>query len=144
MPLELPRQGRPWPELRDEMTAMRGNDLDWKHGRHGAYVWYASDELEDVLREAFGMFLIENGLGMRAFPSIARMENETLAMVRSLLHGDDETAGIFTSGGTESIFLGVLAMREWARHERPGITRPEIVAPHSAHPALNKIGRAHV
>lgn len=138
MPLELPRQGRPWPDLRDEMSAMRGNDLDWKHGRHGAYVWYASDELEDVLREAFGMFLIENGLGMRAFPSIARMENETLAMVRSLLHGDDETAGIFTSGGTESIFLGVLAMREWARHERPGITRPEIVAPHSAHPALNK------
>ena len=66
MPLELPAQGRPWPELRDEMAAMRGNDLDWKHGRHGAYVWYASDELEDVLREAFGMFLVENGLGMRA------------------------------------------------------------------------------
>jgi glutamate/tyrosine decarboxylase-like PLP-dependent enzyme len=138
MPLELPTTGRPWPELRDEMAAMRGNDLDWKHGRHGAYVWYASDELEDVLREAFGIFLVENGLGMRAFPSIARMENETLAMVRSLLHGDDETAGIFTSGGTESIFLAVLAMREWARHERPGVSRPRIAAPHSAHPALNK------
>ena len=138
MPLELPTTGRPWPELRDEMAAMRGNDLDWKHGRHGAYVWYASDELEDVLREAFGMFLVENGLGMRAFPSIARMENETLAMVRSLLHGDDETAGIFTSGGTESIFLAVLAMRESARHERPAVSRPRIAAPHSAHPALNK------
>lgn len=138
MPLELPRQGRPWPELREEMTAMRGNDLDWKHGRHGAYVWYASDELEEVLREAFGMFLVENGLGMRAFPSIARMENETLSMVRGLLGGDDETAGIFTSGGTESIYLAMFALREWARHERPGIVRPEVVAPHSAHPALNK------
>jgi glutamate/tyrosine decarboxylase-like PLP-dependent enzyme len=84
------------------------------------------------------MFLVENGLGMRAFPSIARMENETLAMVRSLLHGDDETAGIFTSGGTESIFLAVLAMRESARHERPAVSRPRIAAPHSAHPALNK------
>ena len=138
MPIELPLNGRPWPELRDEMSAMRGGDLDWKHGRHGAYVWYANDELEEVLREAFGMFLVENGLGMRAFPSIARMENETLAMVRSLLRGDDETAGIFTSGGTESIFLAMLAMREWARHERPGVVRPEVVAPHSAHPALNK------
>lgn len=138
MPLELPLTGHPWPELREAMTAMRDHDLDWKHGRHGAYVWYASDELEDVLREAFGMFLVENGLGMRAFPSIARMENETLSMVRGLLHGDDETAGIFTSGGTESIFLAVLAMREWARHEWPGIARPVVVAPHSAHPALNK------
>ncbi|MGE0601468.1 MAG: aspartate aminotransferase family protein [Dehalococcoidia bacterium] len=138
MPLEMPAQGRPWSELREEMTAMRGSDLDWKHGRHGAYVWYANDDLEHVLREAFGMFLVENGLGMRAFPSIARMENEVLAMVRSLLHGDDETAGIFTSGGTESIFLAIHAMREWAAHERPGIVRPEIVAPHSAHPALNK------
>ena len=138
MPLEMPLQGRTWPELRDEMTEMRGSDLDWKHGRHGAYVWYANDDLEHVLREAFSMFLVENGLGMRAFPSIARMENEVLAMVRSLLHGDDETAGIFTSGGTESIFLAIHAMREWARHERPGIVRPEIIAPHSAHPALNK------
>ena len=138
MPQDLPLAGRPWPELRDEMSAMRGNDLDWRNGRHGAYVWYANDELEHVLQESFSMFLVENGLGMRAFPSIARMENEVLGMVRTLLSGDDETAGIFSSGGTESIFLAVLAMREWTRKERPGIERPTIVAPHSAHPALNK------
>jgi len=138
MPLDLPENGRPWEELREEMSQMRASDLDWKHGRHGAYVWYANDELEHVLREAFGMFLVENGLGMRAFPSIARMENETLAMVRGLLHGDDETAGIFTSGGTESIFLAIFAMREWARRERAGVVHPNVVAPHSAHPALNK------
>ncbi len=117
---------------------MRANDLDWKHGRHGAYVWYANDELEEVLKEAFSMFLVENGLGMRAFPSIARMENEVLSMVRGLLSGDDETAGIFTSGGTESIFLAMFALREWAHAERRGGSRPEVVAAHSAHPALNK------
>jgi len=117
---------------------MRANDLDWKHGRHGAYVWYASDDLEHVLREAFGMFLVENGLGMRAFPSIARMENETLSMVRGLLGGDEETAGIFTSGGTESIFMAMFALREWAKQEKRGVSRPQVIAPHSAHPALNK------
>lgn len=138
MPQDLPQTGRTWPELRDEMTAMRGNDLDWRNGRHGAYVWYANDELEHVLKESFSMFLVENGLGMRAFPSIGRMENEVLAMVRTLLSGDDETAGIFSSGGTESIFLAVLAMREWSRKERPQLESPTIVAPHSAHPALNK------
>jgi glutamate/tyrosine decarboxylase-like PLP-dependent enzyme len=138
MVMQLPEKGRPWAELEPEMQAMRGHDLDWKHGRHGAFVWYANDELEHVLRESFGMFLVENGLGVKAFPSIGRMENEVLAMVRGLLSGDEETAGIFTSGGTESIFQGITAMREWARKERPEVRQPEIVAPRSAHPALNK------
>ncbi|MCC7090095.1 MAG: aspartate aminotransferase family protein [Dehalococcoidia bacterium] len=138
MVMQLPEKGRPWAEIEPEMQAMRGHDLDWKHGRHGAFVWYANDELEHVLRESFGMFLVENGLGVKAFPSIGRMENEVLAIVRSLLGGDEETAGIFTSGGTESIFQGITAMREWARKERPDVRQPEIVAPHSAHPALNK------
>ncbi|MCZ7576715.1 MAG: aminotransferase class V-fold PLP-dependent enzyme [Dehalococcoidia bacterium] len=138
MVMQLPEKGRPWAEIEPEMQAMRGHDLDWKHGRHGAFVWYANDELEHVLRESFGMFLVENGLGVKAFPSIGRMENEVLTIVRSLLGGDEETAGIFTSGGTESIFQGITAMREWARKERPDVRQPEIVAPHSAHPALNK------
>ncbi|WP_098502659.1 pyridoxal phosphate-dependent decarboxylase family protein [Tepidiforma thermophila] len=135
--MPMPEHGRLWPELAAEMEAMRAGDLDWRHGRHGAYVWYASDELEHVLREAFGMFLVENGLGIRVFPSLARMEAEVLEAVADLLGGPG-APGIFTSGGTESIFLAVAAMREWARAERPGLRRPAVVAPHSAHPALDK------
>jgi glutamate/tyrosine decarboxylase-like PLP-dependent enzyme len=138
MPLELPGEGRPWDSLAEEMSAMREHDLDWRRGRHGAYVWYADDELEHVLREAFGMFMVENGLGLRVFHSIQRMEREVLSIVAGLLHADDEAAGIFTSGGTESIFQAIYAAREWARETKPGITSPEFVAPHSAHPALNK------
>ncbi len=138
MPLDLPANGRTWSEIREEMVAMRDHDLDWRNGRHGAYVWYASDDLEDVLREAFGMYMVENGLGIRVFPSIGRMEREVLSIVHGLLSGDDETSSVFTSGGTESIFVAIYAAREWARANRPGIVRPEIVAPHSAHPALNK------
>lgn len=138
MTLELPERGRAWSEIRDEMVEMRGGDLDWRNGRHGAYVWYANDELEDVLREAFGMFMVENGLGIRVFPSIGRMEREVLGAVQGLLSGDAETASIFTSGGTESIFLAVFAAREWARANGKGGTQPEIVAAYSAHPALSK------
>jgi glutamate/tyrosine decarboxylase-like PLP-dependent enzyme len=138
MPMPLPEHGRPWPELRAEMEAMRDGDLDWRAGRHAAFVWYANDDLEEVLREAFGMFIVENGLGVKVFPSIGRMEAEALAMVRSLLSGDDETASVMTSGGTESIFLAVMAAREWAREHKPHVREPEVVAPWSAHPALNK------
>ncbi len=138
MPIELPARGRPWDELREEMEGMRGRDLDWRHGRHGAYVWYADDGLEHVLREAYGMFMVENGLGLWAFPSIGRMEREVLGMVQGLLSGDDQAASVFTSGGTESIFVAMYAAREWARANRPGIVSPEIVAAHSAHPAVSK------
>ncbi len=138
MRARIPDSGRPWRELYAEMEAMREHDLDWRRGRHGAYVWYANEELETVLREAYGMFMTENGLGIRVFPSIARMEQEVLEIVSGLLDGGDDTAGIFTSGGTESIFLAISAMREWGRAIKPGVARPRIVAPHSAHPALNK------
>lgn len=138
MSMDLPEKGRPWEELRQEMEAMRSRDLDWRHGRHGAYVWYADDGLEHVLREAYGMFLVENGLGLWAFPSIGRMEREVLAMVQGLLSGDEQTASVFTSGGTESIFVAMFAAREWARATRPDVTTAEIVAAQSAHPAVSK------
>lgn len=138
MSARLPEQGRPWPELRAEMEAMRANDLDYRRGRHGAYVWYADEALEEVLREAFGMFMAENGLGLRAFPSINRMEQEVLEIVQGLLSAPEGAAGIFTSGGTESIFLAMLAAREWARRERVVPGTPVVVAPYSAHPAVSK------
>ncbi len=80
------------------MTAMRGDDLDWRSGRHGAYVWYANDELEEVLKEAFSMYLVENGLGVRVFHSIGGMEREVLAMVRGLTER--------TGGGSEHLHVG--------------------------------------
>jgi sphinganine-1-phosphate aldolase len=135
---EMPAEGRDWPALAAEMAAMREGDLDWRRGRHGAYVWYADDGLEHVLREAYGMFMVENGLGIRVFPSIQRMEAEVLSIVAGLLHAPADAAGIFTSGGTESIFQAVYAAREWARETRPQVAVPAFVAPHSAHPALNK------
>ncbi|MFQ5380148.1 MAG: pyridoxal phosphate-dependent decarboxylase family protein [Dehalococcoidia bacterium] len=134
----LPDEGRPWGDLEAEMSAMRDGDLDWRKGRHGAYVWYADDELEEVLARAFSMFMVENALGIRVFQSIRRMETEVLDTVAGLLHAPEGSAGVFTSGGTESIFLAVHGMREWAKASRPALERPTVVAPHSAHPALNK------
>ena len=140
MPAALPQQGRNWDDIRQELTDMREGDLDWRSGRHAAFVWYASDELEEVLKAAFSMYLVENGLGIRVFKSLARMENEVLEMVRGLLSAPEGAASIFTSGGTESIFQSLFAAREWARVNKPEVTRPEFVAPHSAHPALSKAG----
>ena len=130
--------GRSWPELARALRALKRDDLDWRRGRHAAFVWHADEDVERVAREAYTLFMTENGLGLRVFPSLRRMEADVVAMVRHLLGGDDATTGHLTSGGTESIFLATHAARQWARQQRPEITEPEIVAPWSAHPAVNK------
>ena len=134
----FPREGRSWPELALALRELKRDDLDWRRGRHAAFVWHADDAVEQVARDAYALFMTENGLGLRVFPSLRRMEADVVAMVRHLLGGDATTAGHLTSGGTESIFLATHAARQWARQRRPEVTEPEIVAAWSAHPAVNK------
>ena len=138
MSTRLPDRGRPWDELSREMTDLKRDDLDWRRGRHAAFVWHADDAVETVAREAYALFMTENGLGLRVFPSLRRMEADVVAMVAGLLGGDASVTGHMTSGGTESIFLAAHAAREWARRHRPDVTTPEIVAAFSAHPAIDK------
>ena len=134
----LPERGRPWAELAGVMADLKRDDLDWRGGRHAAFVWHAGDEVERVAREAYALFMTENGLGLRVFPSLRRMEGEVVAMVAGLVGGDAAVRGHMTSGGTESIFLAAHAAREWARRHRPDVAVPEIVAAFSAHPAIDK------
>ena len=134
----LPRDGRSWPELAQTLRDLKRDDLDWRGGRHAAFVWHADEAVEQVAREAYALFMTENGLGLRVFPSLRRMESDVVAMVAGVLGGDDAVRGAMTSGGTESIFLGAHAARQWARQHRPDVTAPEIVAAFSAHPAIDK------
>lgn len=134
----LPREGRSWPELAQVLRDLKRDDLDWRRGRHAAFVWHADDAVEQVAREAYALFMTENCLGLRVFPSLRRMETDVVAMVRHLLGGDAATTGHMTSGGTESIFLATHAARQWARQRRPELSEPEIIAPWSAHPAVSK------
>jgi glutamate/tyrosine decarboxylase-like PLP-dependent enzyme len=135
---KLAEQGVPWGTLQNVMHEARRGDVDWKRGRVGVYIHYAGEEVLDVAKAAYLEFFSENGLGPRAFPSLARFEAEVIEMTLGLLHGGDGASGSMTSGGTESIFLAVKSARDWARKNRPEIDRPEIVAPRSAHPAFDK------
>jgi len=133
----FPKQGRSWKDLEAQMTELSVNDLDWQHARHSSYVWHASDEVKEVAAKAYTKFMSTNGLGKIVFPSIAGMEQDVIRMVLGNFNSEGG-AGHMTSGGTESIFLAVKAARDWAHDKKPQITHPEIVAPFSAHPAVNK------
>jgi sphinganine-1-phosphate aldolase len=57
-------------------------------------------------------------------------------MTLDLFNGDQDTCGITTNGGTESIVLAILAYREEGR--RKGIKNPNIVISQTAHAAFDK------
>ncbi len=134
----LPKTGRSWDELDREMDAAAAGDVDWRHGRLGVYIHYAGDDVLEVAKKAYLKFFSENGLGPKAFPSLARFESDVVAMTLGLLHGGPDARGAMTTGGTESIFLAVKSARDRARLKHPTLDRPQIVVPRTAHPAFNK------
>src|SRR5271168_3217813 len=138
MRARLPEQGTDWPTLKARMLALAGADVRWREGKTAVYVFNAGAEVEQVQKEAYALFMSENGLGPAAFPSLKRMEEEVVGFGLGLLHGDDEANGVITSGGTDSITMALKAARDFARIDR-GVKGPlNIVLPRSAHPAFDK------
>lgn len=133
----LPTQGTPREAVMSKLRALHADDAKWKDGRTFSLVYFAGDEVSQLLKEAYSEFIAENGLSPVAFPSLRQMECEVVSMAASLLGGDDDVAGTMTSGGTESIMMALKAAREWGRKEK-GLQRPHVIVPASAHPAFDK------
>jgi sphinganine-1-phosphate aldolase len=137
-PYRLPEKGIPKSEVLAAMKSLREKDVRWQEGRVFSLIYYAGEEITDLLKEAFLLFFSENGLNPTAFPSLRQLEIEVVGMASSLLRGEGQVVGNMTSGGTESILLAVKSAREWAHANRPEIREPEMILPFTAHPAFEK------
>lgn len=138
--MRIPSKGSSGDQVLARLEAFRRHDMPWRDGRTWAYVYDPGPEAEKIIKTAFSMYLTENALDPTVFPSTLRLENEVVAMAAAHLSGDENVAGNFTSGGTESIMLAVKAARDYARAKRPEIREPEMVLPATAHAAFQKAG----
>jgi glutamate/tyrosine decarboxylase-like PLP-dependent enzyme len=136
--MRIPEQGWSKQRVLETLERFRAGDMPWRDGRTWAYVYDPGPEAEEVIKQAFTMYLTENALDPTVFPSTLRMENELIAMAAAHLSGDGDVVGNFTSGGTESIILAVKTARDRARVLQPQIREPEIVLPTTAHAAFHK------
>jgi glutamate/tyrosine decarboxylase-like PLP-dependent enzyme len=137
----LPSHGRPHDEVLAELRRRKEGDARWRDGRTFGLVYDGGPEIEAIGAAAAELYLHDNALNPLAFPSLGSFQSDVVRMTAGLLHGDAETAGFMTSGGTESILMAVLAARERGRVER-GIEAPEMVVANSAHAAFHKAGHA--
>ncbi len=134
--MKFPAKSKTREQLRQEVAEAMSHDADWRGGKIWSLVYFAGQDVEDVLKDAYNAAFFSNGLGPGAFKSLKKFEAEVVSMTADLL-GLPEAVGNMTSGGTESILMAVKTARDWALAEK-GITDPEMVLPVTAHPAFEK------
>jgi len=133
----LPDHGLPTSDVVAALAAKRARDARWQDGRTFGMVYDGGEEVHEVAQAAAALFLHENALNTRAFPSLAEIQSEVVGAVAELFHAPPGAAGFMTSGGTESILMAVKAARERGRAER-GVEEPSMVIAASAHAAFHK------
>ncbi|MBF8283340.1 MAG: hypothetical protein HW378_2255 [Anaerolineales bacterium] len=136
----LPERGRDREEILDEMEAIKAREESrWKDGFVSGAVYHGDDTHIDFLNRVYALNSQTNSLHADIWPSAAKFESEVVAMTAHMLGAGagGDICGTLSSGGTESILLAMKTYRDWAR-DRKGITRPEIVAPVTAHAAFDK------
>ena len=134
----MPQKGLSSEAILEELKTLKTQDIPWESGKVLAYVYEPSKETKSICKEAYSMYLSENGLDPTAFPSLLKLETEVVAMAADLLGGDEHTVRIFTSGGTESIILAVKMARDYNKEHKTEITVPEMILPETAHAAFHK------
>ncbi|MEM1672269.1 MAG: aspartate aminotransferase family protein [Archaeoglobaceae archaeon] len=135
----MPKKGLSKEEILKKLKEYCADDVDPYSGRLFTIAFEPGvEELRDVAFEAIKMFAFKNMLDFTEFPSMIRMEKDIVDYAISLMHGDENVAGTFTFGGTESVFLAVKSARERFILNKGAITTPEIVMPITGHPCYDK------
>jgi sphinganine-1-phosphate aldolase len=146
--LRLPPQGVPRDEVLRQVDDLATWERPrWQDGLASGAVYHGGDDHIAFLNRAYATTSQVNPLHADLWPSATKYEAEIVAMTAAMLGGDAvagddprrQIVGTVTSGGTESILLAMKAYRDRAR-ARAGrrITRPEVVAPTTAHVAFDK------
>ncbi|XP_059167541.1 sphingosine-1-phosphate lyase 1-like [Physella acuta] len=159
MSVAIPKKGLTKEEIEKKMIEMKTRDTDHLEGKVFAYTYTLTDdhfklqqeiyeqftektghspEHEQVVKMFLKAFLHENGLNPMIYPSLRQMETEVVGMTCAMLHGDSETVGFLTSGGTESVLMAVKTYRDRAHRLYPLIKEAEIICPLTQHPAIGK------
>jgi len=128
-------------EIEQKMRDARRDDLPWRDKRNFKPAYFAGVDVLEVANNATNMYLAENAIFSRtAYASLGRYESEVVDMMLALLGAPEGAGGSVSSGGTESIIMCVKSAREWALDNHPTKGVPEVIIPHTAHPAFDKAG----
>ena len=136
----LPQHGQSLDEVKAGYDEALANMTAEMSGKLAATAFWGTDHVQAIVREAYERFGGWNALFTFQEPGAAQIENDVLDACIMLGGGKGSMArGNLTSGGTESNFCALQAMRAWARESRgERLTRPNVIAPHTIHATIHK------
>lgn len=124
--LTLPKEGWSEEAVLKELEALATmSHTRWEDGFVSGAVYHGGESLIKLQTEAFGKFTVANPIHPDVFPGVRKMEAEVVSMVLAMFNAPSGSAGVTTSGGTESILMACLSARNKAYTER-GVTEPEM------------------
>jgi len=144
--LSIPSAGMTDQALISMMENIKSQEIH-KYNNHklSGTIYIPDDQHCRTMAQAYELFMNTNPLHSDTFISTQKFESEVIRMTASLFHGnynpdddEDTVVGCLTSGGTESILMAMKTFRDKARFEKPHVTKPEIIAPKTAHAAFEK------
>jgi len=159
----IPEKGLSAARVTAILERLRANETTAEEGRAFAYTYTTQGEMallakalnsayaaytpssgsgqaehETLLHKAWELFMHTNALNPMLYPSLRRLETEVVSMTAWMCHGDSNTVGSLTSGGTESILMAIKTYRDLAKVKRPYIQTPKMLCPITIHPAFEK------
>ena len=137
----IPAKGLDHADILNQMGEYGGQDVNYRDSRTWSLVYHLNNKHTEFLKQAYGLYFSENALNPMAFKSLKRFETDVINMTANMLHGDKNSVGVLTSGGTESCLLPVLTYRDMAKSKRKLPFKPEIIAPESIHVAWTKAAK---
>ncbi|KRX02515.1 Pyridoxal phosphate-dependent transferase [Pseudocohnilembus persalinus] len=132
----LPKKSMKPEKLQDRIIKAYSHDEEITNNNKTSGQRYCLQNDEEEMKDFVKNFIFHNPLHAAEFPGSRQMEAEVIKMTCALynLQGD---YGITTTGGSESIMLGILAARNYFGQKKK-ITKPNIIIPTSAHAAHYK------
>jgi glutamate/tyrosine decarboxylase-like PLP-dependent enzyme len=137
----LPEQGASYEQVEAEVDALFAQMTPEESGKLSSTAFWGVSDAYKLSKEVHAKFFSWNALFTFQEGAAAKLENDVLDICISLAGGGEEARANLTSGGTESNFCALHAMRNWARKKYPDINTPEIVAPYSIHSTVHKMAR---
>ena len=135
----LPDRGLSYEAVTQKVDDLFAGMTPEQSGKLSSTAFWGVGDAYPVIKETYAKFFSWNALFSFQEASAAKIENDVLDMCIGLLNGTEKTRGNLTTGGTESNFCAMHAMRKWAREKKPQVREPEIVAPYSIHSTIHKV-----
>ncbi|NOZ30807.1 MAG: aspartate aminotransferase family protein [Crenarchaeota archaeon] len=123
----------------EALAQIKSRDIDPSEGRLFTYIYETGiEELRELARKAYSMFLETNALDPTVFKSALFFEKEIVSHAKRLMNAGPDVVGTATYGGTESIMLAVKAARWVYRKGSRADWVPEVIVPLTGHPSIRK------